>query len=443
MGSNPFQNQPNPFQNQGGFDLATVLGQTITPGDKLLPQGTDLALNALRTQASDSLKEGSFSARHPYGSAVLSALAGAALGGIGGGMDSSVGAGKGALLGALMGGVQAPLLERQRKQGVAKSYMDMAPKVLEWQKGLEDMRGARAGGFYAKTLGENAGFDMSHMPDGPMSDALVQDAIGGVRGSSVAPEMMGLLARALGQGTEMGAGLYGAASNPQGMPPQGGPQGLPPQPVAKDMGGGVMLKQDPSLVPQAMQAGPLQGGVVQQALPPAGSRGLPLVSEDVLKAMIAQVGPNQREGLQRGLEAPKTVAEANKYNADAKSTIEKLAAEIAKLQADATESKSRANLYNRTNPNIRSGGSDGSNAQMANTIRALQTVVQFGDDEQSSMALRQLQALQMGGAPAANPTQMLPSAQPGMDMGAMLQQPRPRLLDNIRGFMPEPKYGVR
>jgi hypothetical protein len=432
----------NPFQNQGGFDLATVLGKTITPGDKLLPQGTDLALDALRTQASDSLTGGSFSAKHPYGSAILSALAGAALGGIGGGMDSSVGAGKGALLGALMGGVQAPLLERQRKQGVAKNYMELAPKVLEWQKGLEDMRGKRAGGFYAKTLGENAGFDMSHMPDGPMSDALVQDAIGGVRGSAVAPEVTGLLARALGQGTEMGAGLYGSAANPQGMP-QGGPQGLPPQPVAKNMGGGVMLEQDPSLVPQAMQAGPLQGGVMQQALPPAGSRGLPLVSEDVLKAMVAQIGPSQREGLQRGLEAPKTVAETNKYNADAKSTIEKLAAEIAKLQADATESKSRANLYNRTNPNIRGGGSDGSNAQMANTIRALQTVVQFGDDEQSSMALRQLQALQMGGAPVANPMQMLPSAQTGMDMGAMLQQPRPRLLDSIRGFMPEPKYGVR
>lgn len=441
MGSNPFQNQPNPFQNQGGFDLATVLGKTIDPNDALLPQGTDLALNALRTQASDSLEKGSFSAKHPFGSAVLSALAGAALGGIGGGMDSSVGAGKGALLGALMGGIQAPLLERQRKQGVAKSYMDMAPKVLEWQKGLEDMRGKRAGGFYAKTLGENAGFNMSHMPDGPISDTLVQDAIGAVRGSAAAPEMMDVLARALGQGTQMGAGLYNAAANPQGMP-QGATQGLPSQPVAKDMGGGVMLEQDPSLIPQAMQAGPLQGGVVQQALPPAGSRGLPLISEDVLKAVIAQMGPSQREGLQRGLEAPKTVAEANKYNADAKSTIEKLSAEIAKLQADAGESKSRANLYNRTNPNIRSGGSDGSNAQMANTIRALQTVVQFGDDQQSAMALRQLQALQMGGA-FANPAQMLPSAQPGMDMGAMLQQPRPRLLDNIKGFMPEPKYGVR
>lgn len=431
----------NPFQQQNGFDLAAVLGKTIDPNDQLLPQGTNDALQALRGQASQSLQGGSFSARHPIGSAVLSALAGAALGGIGGGMDSSVGAGKGALLGALMGGVQAPLLERQRKQGVAKSYMDMAPKVLEWQKGLEDMRGKRAGGFYAKTLGKNAGFNMSHMPDGPMSDTLVQDAIGAVRGSAAAPEMMDVLARALGQGTQMGARLHNAAANPQGMP-QGAPQGLPSQPVAP------LTTQPISTEPYVQDYGPnpyepapMQAGVVQQALPPAGSRGLPLISEDVLKAVIAQMGPSQREGLQRGLEAPKTVAEANKYNADAKSTIEKLSAEIAKLQADAAESKSRANLYNRTNPNIRSGGSDGSNAQMANTIRALQTVVQFGDDQQSAMALRQLQFLFQGGS-SANPIQMLPSAQIGADMGSMLQRPNKRLLENLPAYKNN-TYGVR
>jgi hypothetical protein len=423
----------NPFQNQGGFDLAAVLGKTIDPNDQLLPQGTNDALQALRGQASQSLQGGSFSARHPIGSAVLSALAGAALGGIGGGMDSSVGAGKGALLGALMGGVQAPLLERQRKQGVAKSYMDMAPKVLEWQKGLEDMRGKRAGGFYAKTLGENAGFDMSHMPDGPMSDALVQDALGGVRGSAVAPEMMGLLARALGQGTEMGGRLYGDAANPQGMPPQSGPQGLPPQPVAKDMGGGVMLEQDPSLVPQAMQAGPMQGGVVQQALPPAGSRGLPLVSEDILKAMIAQVGPNQREGLQRGLEAPETVSKVNKNNADARSTIEKLSAEIAKLQADAKESQSRASLYNRTDPNIRSGGAQNADMGPLNArINALKELAggKYTDEAIAAQAQRELARISGMALPAPDITQ---SSAP-FDLGVMIQSPLKRLLDNLPQF---------
>lgn len=349
----------NPFSRTAiGFDLTKPLA--VPANDPLLPSGINDSLQALQQAVGQSLSKGSFSARHPIGAAILSALGTGVLGGIAGSMDDTVGAGRGAALGALMGGIQAPLMEQQRRNTVTGKYLELAPKLLEYQKNLEEMRKGRAGAEFLAKRGEAMGFDTSYMRDAKkralpgLSDALLTREFG----TQLSSDALGGLAEQLKGGLTTGLGVGNTAIGP--MPGTVKPQALPgsmpgtiqPMPMSASASD-IKLELDPT-VNGSQQ--PLQGGVSEMARPAPGSRGVAGMSEDVLKTIIPALAANQRWGLTASIDIPDMLARAANNNAQAKEILDKLPYEIKAILAETAQRNAAASLANRTNPNLRSGG---------------------------------------------------------------------------------------
>jgi hypothetical protein len=142
------------------------------------------------------------------------------------------------------------------------------------------------------------------------------------------------------------------------------------------------------VVAQALaQSQPLQGGVVERGIPPLGSQGVAMIDPELAKTGLAQAGQNYRYAMGEATEAPRVLAQALANQANAKATLEKLPAEVQLLIAQAINSKAqagnasaRARLADRTDPNIRGGGSRSQENPIDDIVKAIATSANASDD---------------------------------------------------------------
>lgn len=326
------------------------LTAAFTPqGDAaLLPEGMQSQPADLRDAFLKNMKSGSFSGRHRILSTILGTLGGAAIGGIAGGMDSGVGAGRGALLGALMGGVQTPLLERQRKNAVAQSYMTMLPKLVENQKNIEEIRKGRAGGVLLQRAAQGVPLDelTSSLPMDAETLKVATDLYGG----GASRPLYERLRTAAPQETGVNLGLSKMGQSNQVGQPSVVSQALSPTEQAMQAGG---LEIDPMVSGQQSMA-PLQGSASTQGAMPTYQG--PIIPESALKNIATLEVPAITTSLSQSLDIPAIQSLANYRGAQTKSILEMLPYEIKALIARANQANASADLQRRTNPNLRSGG---------------------------------------------------------------------------------------
>lgn len=361
MGSNPQRQLPAYVP-----DLTAAFG--LPNNDPLLPQNMGAGVENLRDAFSGSINSGSFSARHPIVSTLLGTLGGAALGGFAGSLDDDVGAARGAALGAFTGGVTTPILERQRKNRAAQTYMQLVPKIAEQQAQLEEMRQKRAGGLMAKQLGEAQGFDMSFLEANgralPISDALVSENLDSIFGQNLF-DATGQLQQGAGiqSGADIGRSIFGGSGvplpggqNPQTFNTLGNQNPQQSNLLPGQDPSGPQLELDPSV---GRRQQPMQAGASRKQKPIPGERGVPrLRSEDVRKALELQ-NDQMKIGVQEAIDAPSTRALAEFRAAQTQETLQKLPLELQLILQQAELAKQRASLAGRTNPNIRGGANAG------------------------------------------------------------------------------------
>lgn len=336
----------NPNERLPIVDLTSAF--TPPANDPLLPEGMSNAAASLRDAYTQNMQQGSFAGRHKILSTLLGTLGGAALGGIAGGMDSNVGAGRGAVLGALMGGVTTPLLERQRKNDVAQSYLTMLPKLTEQQAKLDEMRTKRsAGEFYSRASEGKQGRELfSGLPmDASTAKDLMGDLYGGMAGRGMYEDLMSTQPQE--SGVALGLSKM-SQSNAVGTPSVGVAQALNPQAQAMQAGG---LEVDPNAAPMA----PLQGSAAVQGAMPTYEG--PIIPGSTLKDIATLRVPAVTAGLSNSIDIPAMQSLAALRQGQLKQILDLLPAEQRKILAQAMQAEASAKLANRTNPNLRGGGS--------------------------------------------------------------------------------------
>lgn len=397
-------------------DLTSAFG--VPTNDPLLPSKMNAGLANLQQAFGRTLGEGSFAGKHPILSTLLGTGGGALLGALAGGLDSDVGAGRGALLGALTGGVSTPLLERQRKNQLANTYMTLVPKLAEQQKILDEMRQKRAGGLMTKQMLESQGIDAGFMatPDGdiiPVSDAMAQIPAGYLEGTTVAEQAAGLMG---GSGFQQGADIgrdilskLGQAATLQGM----APDAMAP-----------IMEIDPTVQPSA--ANPLRGGATMQAAPEIGSRRLMPVTREAIKDLLGTSTDQQKIGLQEAVDAPMNMSLAELRKMQGKEIGELLPGKKERLSSQAQLDRARASLANRTDPNLRASQATGdSNRDVINLFSSLRQLMSMEPATELDKTIQQnaiAELVDRANAMGVDLTQMVQEAEAegaGFDLGSL------------------------
>lgn len=264
-------------------------------------------INSLVTRASGQLQGG-------LKRDLLSGLLGAGIGAFAGRNDASVGTGGGALFGALAGGLLSNKLRRTAVNnaitqiGTLQSANNDASTQFLNQAKMQG--GADAIDYLANLRG-------LQQPSSPVygSDAVLSQLGSLTPTNAVLPfaqmmqdSRMTNYGQGQGAGTPIATAQTGKAPMPAALP-------------AKNMGGGVMMEQDPSvaMVQQLAQGQPLQGNV-QTGVPPVDYAGMalpPALDNTVLQNLLSGIGTAGNTGLTQGVNAARVPSQNRQDDASA------------------------------------------------------------------------------------------------------------------------------
>ena len=327
------------------FDMSAMLQNLMQTSGGQVSSNNGL-INSLLTKASGQLQGG-------LKRDLLSGLLGAGIGAFAGRNDASVGTGGGALFGALAGGL---LSNKLRRTGVNNAITqigtlqsannDASTQFLNQAK----MQGA------ADSVDYLAGLRGLQLPSQPVygSDAVLSQMGNLTPASAVLPfAQMVQDNRMSNYGQGQGAGMPTPSLQSGQAPPR---IALP----AKNIGGGVMMEQDPSVaMAQQLASGqPLQGNV-QTGMAPTDYAGMalpPAIDNSVLQNLLTTIGTAGNTGLGEGVKAARVPSQNAQDQATAyKATQEgkyvpmdsgskRIAANASMSQAGAANTNAGANV---------------------------------------------------------------------------------------------------
>lgn len=328
MGANAPFNMANTLQN-----LMQTSGGQVSSNNGLI--------NSLLTRASGQLQGG-------LKRDLLSGLLGAGIGAFAGRNDASVGTGGGALFGALAGGL---LSNKLRRTGINNAITQIGTlQSANNDASTQFLNQAKMQGG-ADSIDYLAGLRGLNLPSQPVygSDAVLSQMGNLTPASAVLPfAQMVQDNRMSNYGQGQGAGTAALPQVPKG--------GLP----AKNMGGGVMMEQDPSVaMAQQLASGqPLQGNV-QTGMAPVDYAGMalpPAIDNSVLQNLLTTIGTAGNTGLGEGVKAARVPSQNAQDQASAyKATQEgkyvpmdsgskRIAANASMSQAGAANTNAGANV---------------------------------------------------------------------------------------------------
>lgn len=327
------------------FDMSTMLQNLMQSSGGQVSSNNGL-IQSLLTRANGQLQGG-------LKRDLLSGLLGAGIGAFAGRNDASVGTGGGALFGALAGGL---LSNKLRRTGVSNAITQIGTlQSANNDASTQFLNQAKMQGG-ADSIDYLANLRGLPQPSSPVygSDAVLSQLGSLTPTSAVLPfAQMMQDSRMSNYGQGQGAGTP-AATVQKGQAPA--TTALP----AKNMGGGVMMEQDPSvaMMQQLAQGQPLQGNV-QTGVPPVDYAGMPMppaLDNTVLQNLLSGIGTAGNTGLTQGVNAARVPSQNKQDEASAyKATQEgkyvpqdsgsrRIAAQASASQAGAANINAGANV---------------------------------------------------------------------------------------------------
>lgn len=341
-------------RQQYGLNISPQVG--LNPNDPMVPEAKAYndALNSLNANYMQSLNNGSFTAQHPILSPLLRALGGAAVGGLAGG-------GRGAVLGALTLGGSAFQNENSRLEKLAAAYQQQAKNILANQQTFNGIKKDRTAAQVAGNLFKANGKDPSVVqdPSGVALSGLDVGLLGRLIEGQQGINGVNAIGPMFSQAQQAGINTGNQVMNPPARPqlPQQVTQGMQRYKMGQN---GQPQSNMPEPMPlPAMPNGSspemLQGSVQGSPLSPVGFG----YSPSIVNALASGAARLQATGAELPIKAFDARSK-NDYR-DAQATVfpsvigrNNALASIAPSQI--AENYAGANLKNRTNPNLRSGG---------------------------------------------------------------------------------------